>query len=137
MTQGVVEAALTLREIHGFVAEDVEECDAVVSPLVQRLVGRTLDHDPPSVQYAKLSIPFVVATALIRNSVFTTDFWPDALSDPTVHELASRIRVARNPDIQDDNGMAPLQLRIQLKSGAVHELYLDQMMGHPDKLLSR
>ncbi len=32
--------------------------------------------------------------------------------------------------------MVPLRLRIQLRSGAVHELRLEQMMGHPDKPLS-
>ena len=137
LTHGVVEAALTLRNNHGIAAEDVEECEAVVTPLVQRLVGRPLDHDAPSAQYAKLSIPFVVATALIRNTVFITDFWEDALGDPAVHELARRIRVVRDPDIQNENAMVPLRLRIRLKSGTVHELYLDQMMGHPDKPLSR
>ena len=137
MTQGVVEAALTLRNDHGIAADDVEECEAVVSPLVQRLVGRPLDRDAPSAQYAKLSIPFVVATALIRNTVFIPDFWEDALGDPAVHELARRIQVVRDPDIQDENVMVPLRLRIRLKSGAVHQLSLDQMMGHPDKPLSR
>ena len=58
-----------------------EECEAVVTPLVQRLVGRPLGHDAPSAQYAKLSIPFVVATAMIRNMVFITDFWEDALAE--------------------------------------------------------
>ena len=33
--------------------------------------------------------------------------------------------------------MVPLRLRIRLKSGAVHELYLEQVLGHPDKPLSR
>lgn len=137
LTQGVVEAALTLRKNHAFTAEDVEECEALVPPLVQRLVGRPLDHDAPSAQYAKLSIPFVVATALIRNTVFIPDFWEEALIDPAVHELARRIRVVRDPGIQDENAMVPLSLRIRLKSGAVYELSLDQMIGHPDKPLSR
>ncbi len=137
LTQGVVEAALTLQKNYGFTAEDVEECEALVSPLVQRLVGRPLDHDAPSAQYAKLSIPFVVATALIRNIVFITDFCEDTLRDPAVHDLARRIRVSRDPNIQDENAMVPVSLRIRLKNGTVHELSLDQVMGHPDKPLTR
>lgn len=137
LTQGAIEAALTLRKNHGFTAEDVEECEAIVSPLVQRLVGRPLDHDQPSAQYAKLSIPFVVATALIRNTVFIPDFWEKALNDPAVHDLARRIHVVRDPNIKDENAMVPLSLRIRLKSGAIHELHLGQMVGHPDKPLSR
>ncbi|PKB73043.1 MAG: hypothetical protein BZY75_03950 [SAR202 cluster bacterium Io17-Chloro-G7] len=137
LTQGVVEAALILQKNHGFTAEDVEECEAFVSPLVQRLVGRPLDHHAPSAQYAKLSIPFVVATALIRNTVFITDFWEDTLRDPAVHDLARRIRVSRDPNIQDENAMVPVNLRVRLKNGTVHELNLDLVMGHPDKPLTR
>ena len=137
LTQGVVEAALTLRKNHGFTAQDVEDCHAMVSPLVQRLVGRPLDHDTPSAQYAKLSIPFVVATALIRDTVFIPDFWEEALINPAVHNLARRIRVVRDPAIQDENAMVPMSLRIRLKNGDEHELTLEQMMGHPDKPLTR
>ena len=137
LTQGVVEAALTLRNKHGIAAEDIDECEAVVSPLVERLVGRPIGHDAPSSQYAKLSVPFVLATALIRKTVFITDFWENALGDRDVLELARRIRVVRDPDIQDENAMVPLCLRIRLKNGTVHELSLDQMLGHPDKPLSR
>jgi 2-methylcitrate dehydratase PrpD len=137
LTQGVVEAALTLQNEYGIEAQDVAECEALVSPLVERLVGRPLDHENPSAQYAKLSIPFVVATALVRKSVSITDFGKDALVDSQVHSLAQRIRVIRDPQILDENAMVPVRLRIRLKGGAVHELHLDQMTGHPDKALSR
>ena len=109
----------------------------MVPPLVERLVGRPISDDNPSAQYAKLSIPFVVATALIRNNVFISDFWVSALSDPLIHSMARRISVVRDPQILDENAMMPIRLRITLKTGAVHELRLEQMMGHPDKALTR
>ena len=39
--------------------------------------------------------------------------------------------------IKDENISVPLRIRIRLKNGAEHELTLDQMLGHPDKPLSR
>ena len=137
LTHGAIEAALTLKERHGFDAGDVEECEALVPPLVYRLVGRPLEGEVPSPQYAKLSIPFVVAVALIRGTVFITDFWDEGLREPAVHELAGRIKVVQDLTITDENIMVPLQVRIRLKDGAEHELTLDQVLGHPDKPLSR
>ena len=137
LTHGAVEAALTLKEHYGFDAGDVEECEALVPPLVYRLVGRPLEGGVPSPQYAKLSIPFVVAVALIRGTVFITDFWEAGLREPAVHELAGRIKVVQDPAVTDENSMVPLRVRIRLKDGVEHELTLDQVLGHPDKPLSR
>ena len=137
LTQGVVEAALKLRDRHGIAPEDIVECEATVPPLVHRLVGRPMDRSDPPAQYAKLSIPFVVATALIKNSVFVTDFQGDALRDLGVHDLAQRIRVVLDTNVRDENAMGPVRLRITLGSGAVHELSVRQALGHPDNPLSR
>ena len=137
LTHGPVEAALTLRNNHGIAAEDIVECQAVVPPLVYRLVGRPIASGALSAQYAKLSIPFSVATALIKNDVFVTDFWEEALRDTAVLDLARRVRVVRDTNVQDENAMVPARLRIQLKNGAVHELFLEQILGHPDRPLTR
>ena len=137
LTHGAVEAALTLKESYGFAAEDVDEFEALVPPLVYRLVGRPLEGGAPSPQFAKLSIPFVVAVALIRGTVFITDFWEAELRDPAVHELAGRINVVLDLTIMDENTMVPQRVRIRLKDGAEHELTLDQVLGHPDKPLTR
>ncbi len=137
LTQGTVEAALALRESHGIDPKDVAECEATVPPLVHRLVGRPLDRSSPTPQYAKLSIPFVVATALVRGSVFVTDFQGDALRDPKVHELARKVAVVRAPDIDDENVMYPARLRISTGSGAVHGATVERALGHPDNPLSR
>ena len=106
-------------------------------PLVYRLVGRPLESGAPSPQYAKLSIPFVVSVALIRGTIFITDFWEERLRETAVHELAGRINVIQDLTITDENISVPLRVRIRLKNGTEHELTLDQVLGHPDKPLSR
>ena len=106
-------------------------------PLVKNLVGRTPSAHAPSAQFAKLCIPFVVAVALIRGTVFVDDFWEEGLRDPVVHELAGRIKVVQDPEIQDENIMVPLRVHVQLKDGSSHELTLDQVIGHPDKPLTQ
>jgi len=51
--------------------------------------------------------------------------------------LAGRINVIQDLTITDENISVPLRVRIRLKNGAEHELTLDQVLGHPDKPLSR
>ncbi|MCH8802416.1 MAG: MmgE/PrpD family protein, partial [Chloroflexi bacterium] len=65
------------------------------------------------------------------------DFWEAGLRDPAVHELAGRVRVVQDLTILDENIMVPQRVRIRLKDGAELELTLDQVLGHPDKPLSR
>ena len=137
LTHGAAEAALILKERYGFMAEDVDEVEVLVPPLPYRLVGRPLDEGTPSPQYAKLCIPYVAAVALFRGTVFITDFWEERLKDPEVLELASRITAVEDRTIMDQNVMVPQRMRIRLKDGAEHELTLDQLLGHPDKPLSR
>ena len=137
LTHGAIEAALTLKERYGFDVEDVDGCEALVPPLVCRLVGRPLDSGVPSPQYAKLSIPFVVAVALIRDAVFISDFSDEGLREPAVLELADRIRVVKDVTITDENIMVPQRMQIWLKDGTKYELTLDQILGHPEKPLSR
>ena len=137
LTQGIIEAAMTLCEAYNIEPQDIMACEAMVSPLVERLVGRPLADHTPSAQYAKLSIPFVVATALVRKKVSISDFGASGLSDPLIHSMARRISVVRDTQILDENAMMPVRLRIALKSGAVHEISLEQIIGHPDKAYSR
>ena len=137
LTHGAAEAVLILKERHGFNAEDVDDIEVLVPPLPYRLVGRPLEEGVPSPQYAKLSIPYVTAVALIRGTVFITDFWEERLRDPAVRELAGRITVVQDLTITDQNVMVPQRMRIRLKDGAEHESILDQVLGHPDKPLSR
>jgi aconitate decarboxylase len=51
--------------------------------------------------------------------------------------LASRITAVEDLTITDQNVMVPQTMRIRLKDGTEHKLILDQVLGHPDKPLSR
>ena len=137
LTHGVAEAVLILKEQHGFKAEDIQDIEALVPPLVFRLVGRPLGSRTPSLQYAKLCIPFVAAVALLRDTVFIHDFGEEGLRDPGVHDLAGRVTVIEDLTITDQNIMVPQTLRIRLDDGTEHKMTLDQLLGHPDKPLSR
>jgi aconitate decarboxylase len=137
LTHGAVEAALTLRQQHRIQPQDIAEVVVEAPPLVTNLVGRAPTTRTPSVQFAKLCIPIVLAHVFLKGDVFITDFEGDALIDPQVHDLAQRIRVVRHAAIQDENAMVPLILHVRLRHGQQYSLRLDTVLGSPAKPLSQ
>ncbi len=135
LTHGAIDGILRLKRAHGFAAADVAEVRLTVPPLVGRLVGRP-DVPRPSASHARLCLPFVVATALLRDHVDVADFSPEALGAPDVHALAARVAV----DVDggpDENAFVPQRIEATLVSGRRHDLTLERVLGHPDAPLSR
>ena len=136
LTHGAIDGMRRLMQVHDFTAGDVEEVTLYVPPLVVQLVGRS-DIPAPDSNYAKLCLPFVVGTFLARGRVEVADFQStEMLNDPKVHALAARVRVVRdkNPDL---NAITPQRVVVRLKDGAVHEVNLPAVFGHPDVPLTQ
>jgi 2-methylcitrate dehydratase PrpD len=135
LTHGVVDVLLQLRAHQGITAADVARVTAGVPPLVARLVGRP-DVPAPGANYARLCLPFVAATALLRGRVDVPDFRGDALTAADAHELAGRIHVVvdGNPD---ENAIVPQIVDVELQDGRHHTVTLDRVIGHPAHPLSR
>ena len=134
-THGIVDACLSLKADSGFDVADVQAVNASVPPLTHRLVGRP-SHDAMGVNYARLSGPFVAASALHFDSVGIEHFSEDALRDKGVLELATRVEVVAD-DNPDPNALTPIRVQITLKNGRVLEKTLDVIYGHPDNPMSR
>jgi len=134
-THGVVDAVLSLKRRHQFMAADIEAITARVPPLVHQLVGRPPTIDM-AVNYARLCAPYVAARALINDAVGIEDFRPNALGDAESLALAGRIEVQID-DNPDPNAMTPVRVEIRLRSGIRHELNLDVVYGNPARPLDR
>ena len=134
-THGIVDACLAMKAESGFDVADVQAVAAKVPPLTHRLVGRP-SHDAMGVNYARLSGPFVAASALHFDSVGIEHFAEDALRNQSVLELATRIEVVAD-DNPDPNALTPIVVQIALNDGRVLEKTLDVIYGHPDNPMSR
>ena len=134
-THGGVDGALSLQLEHGFAHEDIVAIRVWAPPLVIQLVDR-----PPSPQmaasYARLCLPYVAATALLRGTVSVADFEPAALRDPARQALAARISVHHdgNPSL---NALAPQRVEVDLKSGQTWSMHLPSVLGAPGRPLGR
>jgi len=134
-THGGVDGALSLQQQHGFGNEDIAEIVVLAPPLVRQLVDRAPQRQmAPS--YARLCLPYVVATALLEGTVDVRDFEPTAIADPRRHELAARIRVAPdgNPAV---NALAPQRVEVRLRDGHIVAMDLPAVLGAPGRPLGR
>ncbi len=134
-THGGVDGALTLQEQLGFATTDIEEIRVYAPPLVVQLVDRPARADMLPA-YARLCLPYVVATALLTGEVTVADFDRERLSAPERLALASRIRVLRdtNPAL---NALAPQRVEVHLRGGQIEELPLPSVLGAPGRPLTR
>lgn len=134
-THGSVDGALSLRAAHGFAIDDIEAIRVFAPPLVIQLVDRP-SQPAMAAAYARLCLPYVTATALLRGTVSVEDFDPQALRDPARHALAARIHPRRdaNPSL---NALAPQRVEVDLRSGARLAMDLPAVLGAPGRPLDR
>ena len=131
---GALDGLATLMVGHGFGAAEVERIELAAPPLVLRLVGRPIKPDM-DVNYARLCLPYLAATMLLKGSVTLDDFTPEALRDPARHALAPRVAWVPNA-VTDPNALAPQRLTVELSGGVHHAIDLPAVLGHPQRPLS-
>jgi len=131
----MIDGVLQLKRQHAFTAADVAGVECLVPPLTHRLVGRPA-HADMAVSYARLCAPYVVACALLNDTVDTADFRSEALAD--AHRLALAARVALRIDANPDpNALAPVHVALTLYGGTTYEIGIEQVYGSPARPMSR
>lgn len=134
-THGAIEGALALRAQHGFALGEVVEIVVSAPPLIVRLVDR-----PPLTKagssYARLCLPFAVATALRKGAVDIPDFRGDALTDAATLALAARVRLVDDGN-PDPNALVPQTVSVHLAKGKSLSWRCDTMLAGPRRPLSR
>ena len=134
-THGVLDGLLTLQREHGFGADDVAAVSCRVPPLTHQLVGRPI-LDVMEANYARLSAPYVLASALISRGVGIEDFRPEVLKDERRLALGRRVTVEID-DNPDKNALTPVAVSVTLKDGTSHKITMDVVYGNPAKPMAR
>jgi len=134
-THGGVDGALSLCALHQIDLESIRQIRVLAPPLVIQLVDRPAKADMAA-SYARLCLPYVAATALLKGSVDVTDFTPESFADPRRLALAERIVVQRdaNPSL---NALSPQRVEISLRDGREYVMDLPDVLGAPGRPLSR
>ncbi len=128
--QGGIAGLKTLMQQHAFTADDIDAIVVFAPPLVRQLVDR-----PASVgmtaNYARLCMPFLLATTLKHGTVGLAAYAAEALADEAIVSMAACVSMAADGN-DDPNALRPQRIEVTLKDGQHFALAMPYVYGAPE-----
>jgi 2-methylcitrate dehydratase PrpD len=134
-THPAIDATLALAKDNHITPEDVDEI-SVCTGEAARLVCEPLEvkQNPRVFVDAQFSIPWMVATALVKRKVSIEDVTPKAITNKKVLALASKVKPEIDNRMGSGRGTPPAEVRIKMKNtDKVYILREGFPKGHPSK----
>ncbi|MCK5553430.1 MAG: MmgE/PrpD family protein, partial [Deltaproteobacteria bacterium] len=94
-----IDAAQQLVRAHGINASEIEKVLVKTANVVKVQCG--FDYEPLSVLQAQMSLQYCIAVALLEGQVDVDQFTEEKISDPRVLELAKRVEIVLDPEIEE------------------------------------
>lgn len=89
-------------------------------------------YRPRNIVDAQFSIPFTLACAVTRGKVFIDDFTDEAIKDPAILDIASKVEVRIDPEINKIPGsVVPIRFELETTDGRHLSKYAEFVKGHP------
>jgi 2-methylcitrate dehydratase PrpD len=129
-----LEATEALVKEHRVIPEEIEEVEVRTFSW-----AATLDDPAPRTDLgAKFSVPWAVASMLVRKSAGADDFRNKSLSDPLVRSVAAKVRVKEDPVYTSMTpAKRPARVTVKTKQGKVYTSEVERSGGGPDAPLSK
>jgi len=141
-THGAIDAIL---DITGRTKIDVEEIETVEVGVNEAAYNITSDpiekkRNPEGTVDAQFSMPYVVASTLIKKHIFLDNFTETEIKNPNVLRLC-RDKIYPRIDkkinlINEGGGITQTDLKIKMKGGSLHETYVAFPKGSPHNPMS-
>jgi aconitate decarboxylase len=127
---GGIAGIRALMSVYGFGADDVASVTLAAPPLIRQLVDRPMRADM-NVSYARLCLPFLIATTLRKGTVGLDVYAPSSFIDADLQAIANRVTLVADNNT-DVNALAPQHLSVKLKDGRVFEHAMPYVFGAPE-----
>lgn len=92
-------------------------------------------RQPRSVPDAQFSIPYTVATAIVKRKVSIDDFTPEAIHNTDVLQIAQKVNACILPELTRRQ-VEPAIVEIRTKDGTVFSKRMDDRKGSPENAMS-
>jgi 2-methylcitrate dehydratase PrpD len=132
-SQATAECLRILREQHGLRGEDVAKVDVGTTNMVFVHCGWPYKPmNPPETIAAQMNLPFVAAVMLLEGNAFIDQFQDSKLLDPTIMNLADRIYVTVDPELDalGKDEMRAVRVTVTMKNGEQYKHSLLYRPGH-------
>ena len=134
-THSAIEAIRNLARSHPMPASEVEKVSVKVNQQGYNFVciPPAKAYHPQTVPEAQFSLPFVVATALIKGNVFLEDFTEEAIQSPEVRHIASKVDCTVDPDLEQTSPgkVSPAIVEVRTQGGKIFAERVDERKGCP------
>ncbi len=115
------------------VAENnIEAITVYVPPVVMDFVGRPFTIGPSPQVSAQFSIPYTIATCILKKDIFIEDFEDEAVKNSQAAKLAAQIQVVEVPNAENPKAFVPIKMEIKLKNGQTIIREAHQIKGSPE-----
>lgn len=134
-THEAIDLALDLRAALAGQTQSIERIVLTVTPEVDRLVGqpRASRIRPASSADAQFSLPYTVASALLRGRVFLEEMREAAYGDPQALALAAKVEVVADESLRTALVIGRTRLTAALAGGAFWSGENDTPTGAPGR----
>jgi 2-methylcitrate dehydratase PrpD len=130
-----IDAAQQLVRAHGINASEIEKVLVKTANVVKVQCG--FEYEPLSVLQAQMSLQYCIAVVLLEGQVLVDQFTGEKISDPRVLELAKRVEIVLDPEIEEayPEKFAG-KVEIVLTNGKALETRVDHPTGSPENPMS-
>lgn len=133
-THGAIDAVMELVKENGIKPHDVAEIAVGISEWASGYVAEPIEIklNPRNVVDCQFSLPYTVATALVKGSVFIDDFTDEAIKRRDVREIMGIVKPRIDPSLftpDDPRGGTALLLRT--RDGRALEKQVPYIKGNP------
>ncbi len=138
IAQPYMDCARRLRARHDLRPDDIRavRCRTAAGPVPRLWEPLAAKHAPPNGYAAKFSLPYLVATVLVRGRAGLAEFTDDAVRDKVVLRLAERVTYELDPAIDYPRQFVG-DVEVTLVDGRVLRERQDRPRGGPDAPLTR
>jgi 2-methylcitrate dehydratase PrpD len=138
IAQPYMDVALRLRDEHAVRPDDVVavRCRTAPGPVPRLWEPLAAKHAPPNGYAAKFSLPYLVATILVRGRAGLAEFTDAAVRDPAVLAVAGRVTYELDASIDYPRQFVG-DVEIGLRGGRAVRARQDRPRGGPDAPLTR
>jgi 2-methylcitrate dehydratase PrpD len=138
IAQPYMDCAARLRQEHAINPDTITaiRCKTSTGPVPRLWEPLAAKHAPPNGYAAKFSLPYLLASILVRGRVGLAEFKDDAVREPAVLRVAQRVTYELDPTIDYPRQFIG-DVAITLAGGRVLHARQDRPRGGPDAPLTR
>jgi 2-methylcitrate dehydratase PrpD len=126
-----IDAALALKNEHGFKKEDIQEIVIYVTEAHYSLLCSPEDAkcNPRNPVDAQFSIPWGVATAIANNQVTLDDYTEAAIKSDMIKEITKKMRIEKDNGLRRPDKMEPTRIEIMTSGGQDYSKVVEHPLG--------